>query len=153
MGLEDSKEKSTPVEAKQIGKDENGVQCVETWSYLSVVGMMMYLASNSRPDIAYAVHSCARFSHSLKQSHEIAWKRIAQYLKKMRTPGMIVKPTNDLSIDLYADADFAGLWGAENPDDPVSNEEPYWFYHYFRWYTGIMAIQASDRDCAINTRK
>jgi hypothetical protein len=77
MGLEDSKEKSTPAEAKLIGKDENGMQCAETPSYPSVVGMMMYLASNSRPDIAYAVHSCARFSHSPKRSHEIALKQIA----------------------------------------------------------------------------
>jgi Reverse transcriptase (RNA-dependent DNA polymerase) len=66
MGLEDSKEKSTPADAKPIGKDENVAQCSKTWSYPSVVGMLMYLASNSRPDIAYAVHSSARFSHSPK---------------------------------------------------------------------------------------
>jgi hypothetical protein len=64
MGLKDSEEKSTPADAKPIGKDENGTQCSETWSYPSVIGMLMYLASNSRPDIAYAVHSSARFSHS-----------------------------------------------------------------------------------------
>jgi hypothetical protein len=60
MGLEDSHDKSTPSEIKALGKDENGEPCSEPWSYASVVGMLMYLASNSRPDIAYAVHSCAR---------------------------------------------------------------------------------------------
>lgn len=30
---------------------------------------------------------------------------------------MVIKPTTNLALDLYADADFAGLWGAEKPTD------------------------------------
>lgn len=59
MGLEDSHVKLTPSETKALGKDDAGEPCSEPWSYASVVSMMMYFASNSRPDIAYAVHSCA----------------------------------------------------------------------------------------------
>ena len=33
---------------------------------------------------------------------------------------MIVKPSDDLSVELYADADYAGLWGAEDPTDLIS---------------------------------
>jgi hypothetical protein len=33
---------------------------------------------------------------------------------------MIIKPSDDLSLELYVDADFAGLWNAEQPDDPIS---------------------------------
>jgi hypothetical protein len=33
---------------------------------------------------------------------------------------MIIKPSADLSMDLYVDADFAGLWSAEKPDDSMS---------------------------------
>ena len=33
------------------------------WSYPLVVGMLMYLASNSHPEISFAVHQCARFIH------------------------------------------------------------------------------------------
>eukprot|EP00733_Pompholyxophrys_punicea_P000483 Pompholyxophrys_punicea_v1_NODE_136_length_3267_cov_3.636364.p3 type:complete len:181 gc:universal NODE_136_length_3267_cov_3.636364:718-176(-) len=33
---------------------------------------------------------------------------------------MIIAPTHDLSLDLYADADFAGLWNSETRDDPIS---------------------------------
>jgi hypothetical protein len=72
MGLEDSHDKSMPSEVKALRKDEDGEPCSEPWSYASVVGMLMYLASNSRPDIAYAVHSCARFTHCLKRVHEKA---------------------------------------------------------------------------------
>ena len=43
---------------KPLGPDPQGkgVQLQDQWSYASVVGMMMYLASNSRSEITFAVH-------------------------------------------------------------------------------------------------
>jgi hypothetical protein len=32
---------------------------------------MMYLANNTRPDIAYAVHQAARFTHHPRQSQAV----------------------------------------------------------------------------------
>lgn len=84
MGLEDASVKWTPAETTPLRKDLNGSPCVERWSYASIVGMMMYLASNSRPDITFAVHQCARFTHAPKRSHKQAIKRIARYLKATR---------------------------------------------------------------------
>jgi hypothetical protein len=81
--------------------------------------MLLYLAGNSRPDIAFAVHQAARFSHAPKQSHAVAVKRIVRYLKGTREKGMIFKPTNDWKLDCFVDADFCGLWGSEDPDDPI----------------------------------
>ncbi|GAX10397.1 hypothetical protein FisN_3Lu622 [Fistulifera solaris] len=118
MGLQDSRENQIPASPTTLGKDENGEDCVEAWSYASVVGMMMYLASNSRPDIAFAVHQCARFTHCPKRVHEKALKTIGRYLKATRTRGMIIRPTNDLKLDLFVDADFAGLWNSEDANDP-----------------------------------
>eukprot|EP00957_Ditylum_brightwellii_P151550 11541512-Ditylum_brightwellii.AAC.1 len=53
-----------------LGPDHYGkeVQLQELWNYASAVGMLMYLASNSRPEIAFAVHQCARFTHGTKHS-------------------------------------------------------------------------------------
>jgi hypothetical protein len=81
--------------------------------------MMMYLSSNSRPDIAFAVHQAARFTHCPRKSHETALKRIAKYLKYTKNRGMRIQPTEDLRLDLYVDADFAGLWNSEDPHDPT----------------------------------
>jgi hypothetical protein len=47
-------------------------------------------------------------------------KRIGRYLKTTQDKGLIIKPNQDLHLELYADADFAGLWGQEDPTDPVS---------------------------------
>ena len=84
-----------------------------------MVGMLHYLANNSRPDIAYAVNRCARFTHQPKRSHEKAIKRIARYLSATRDKGLIMKPSSTMNIDLYADADFAGLWNSEDEMDPI----------------------------------
>ena len=67
---------------KPLGSDKNGPDCKlqDKWQYASVVGMLMYLV-NSRPEIAFAVHQCARFTHGTKHSHEKAVLRICQYLK------------------------------------------------------------------------
>ena len=93
---------------------------MEKWSYSSVVGMLLYLASNSRPDIAFATHQCARFTHSPKASHEAAILRICRYLQGTKDDGLIFTPTTDLNVDCYVDADFAGLFGVEDPADPIS---------------------------------
>jgi len=79
----------------------------------------MYLSVNSHLDIAFAVHQCARFTHCPKQSHKIALKQIVRYLKGTMDREMMIKPTKNLWLDSYADADFAGLWGAEDKDDPT----------------------------------
>jgi hypothetical protein len=46
-------------------------------------------------------------------------KKIIRYLKGTRDKGMIFRPTNDWKIDCYVDADFCGLWGSEDPEDPI----------------------------------
>ena len=118
--LEECNPAWTPAEKTPLGKCEDDGPCSEVWNYASVLGMMMYLATNSRPDIAYAVNQCARFTNAPKRKHEVAIKRIARYLKGTLDRGMVIKPKKDLRLDLYADADFAGLWNVEKHDDPVS---------------------------------
>jgi hypothetical protein len=80
--------------------------------------MMLYLASNSRPEIAFAVHQCARFNHCPRLCHEVAVKRIARYLKGTRDKGFIMKPNKELELEMYADSDFAGLYNVEDKQDP-----------------------------------
>jgi hypothetical protein len=80
------------------------------WNYRSVVGKLSYLAQMTRPDIAYAVHMCARFCAKPKLIHEKAVKYLGRYLLSTRDQGLILKPTTTFSLDAYVDADFAGLW-------------------------------------------
>ena len=45
---------------------------------------------------------------------------MVHYLQGTHTKGMIINPTTNYNTDCYVDADFAGLWGSENPQDPIS---------------------------------
>ena len=103
-----------------IGSDLSGPTFSNEFSYASAVGMLMYLASNSRPDIAFAVHQCARFTHSPRASHGEAIKRICRYLQGTLDKGLIIRPALDnIRLDIYVDSDFAGLWRREDDQDPV----------------------------------
>ena len=66
LGLQDANPNWTPTAQEALGSDKDGPPFKESWNYRSVVGMLLYLSNNSRPDIAFAVHQCARFSHSPK---------------------------------------------------------------------------------------
>ena len=118
-GMEDANQKHTPEEASPLGTNSEGDTMEETWSYPSVIGMLLYLSSNSRPDIQFAVHQCARFSHDPKQSHANAVKRIVRYLIGTKGNGLTFTPDTEMRLHCYVDADFAGLWTYENDQDPV----------------------------------
>jgi len=91
----------------------------ETWNYASaVVGMLLYLSTNTRTDITFAVSQVARFTTSPKQSHATAVKSIVRYLAGTINKGMVLRPTALMDINAYVDADFAGLYGQE-PDDNI----------------------------------
>ena len=83
-GMDDSKPVATPSSTTNLGIDKDGLLFSEAWDYATIMGMLMYLANNSRPDIAFAVHQCARFTHAPRNSHSVAVKRILRYLNGSR---------------------------------------------------------------------
>ena len=89
-------------------------------NYRSSIGKIMYLASNTRCELTVANHQCSRFSNDPRVPHGKALKRIARYLLGTRDKGMIIRPTNDLTLDCYADADYAGVYSSWDPNDPKS---------------------------------
>jgi len=112
--------KFTPADAKPLTRDPDGPERIEDFNYAAVVGQLLYLSGHTRPEIAYATNQCARYMFCPKRSHELALKRIGKYLKLTRTKGIIVKPSGGLlHIDAFPDADFAGLYGYERPNDPA----------------------------------
>ncbi len=121
LGLDDgyAKGKRTPAETKPLEKDADVELAHGGFSYSSVIGMLLYLSGHTRPDIAYAVNCYAMYMFCPRHSHELALKRIRQYLKQMPDRGMVMNPSADLcKIVAYPDADFAGMYGHEKPTDP-----------------------------------
>ena len=91
LGLEgESKHNTKPTLAGKplLNKDENGELRRNSWNYRQAIGMLTYLQGTTRPDIAMAVHQCARFSQDPKLLHERAVKLIGRYLLGTKDKGI-----------------------------------------------------------------
>ena len=60
-----------PVTSKVMGEDPEGDPPDCAFNYASVIGMLWYLYSHSRPDLGMAVSQAARFSFAPKRSHVV----------------------------------------------------------------------------------
>jgi hypothetical protein len=119
-GLDECKPNWTPASTLALRMDPDGPPMQETWSYPSIIGMLLYLATNTRPDTSFAVSQVARFNHNPKQSHAQAIKIIVRYLHRTLEMGKLVKPTRTLALDCYVDADFAGRFRCDPDSEPSS---------------------------------
>ena len=66
IGLEDENPKKNPATTGLLVTYEYGENIMEDCNYASVIGMLVYIESNSHPDIHFEVHQCERFTHSPK---------------------------------------------------------------------------------------
>ena len=83
--------------------------------------MLLDLGGSTRPDIEYAMYQYACFSHAPKWSHEVGIKHIVRHLKGTRDKGLVMRPnTTNLHINLFADAEFSGLFTSEYKHEPIS---------------------------------
>ena len=101
----------------------------------------MYLSTNTRPDITFAVNQCARFTHNPKNSHSIGVKRVLRYLRGKKDKGMDLNLTGSYNVDCYVDADFAELWGVEDNQDPlyVKSRTVFLLYLWDILYCGFLS--------------
>ncbi len=81
--------------------------------YASMIGMLLYLAVCTRPDIAYAVSTLSRYTAAPLQADLKAATRIFGYLKKTRHLGLCFTrqadcdPSSPLPVCAYSDASYA----------------------------------------------
>ncbi|GKE41870.1 uncharacterized mitochondrial protein-like protein [Tanacetum coccineum] len=105
FGFTDVKTSSTPMEAqKLLLKDEDGEE-VDVHLYRSMIGSLMYLTS-LRPNIMFAVCSCARYQVNPKVSHLHAVKRIFRYLKGQPKLGLWYPKGSPFDLVAYTNSDY-----------------------------------------------
>ena len=126
-GMGACKPNNMPTSQIALGDDENGKRMTERWNYSSVVGMLLYLSTHTRPDICFAVSQIARFTHNPKQSHAKAVKTLLRYLKgtvnlgiSFQPPSVSLHAMKVLPLEDYVDADFADLYRVESPGSPLT---------------------------------
>ena len=88
----------------------------ESIPYRSAVGSLMYLATGTRPDIAFAVGLLSRRLHKYSANEWTLVKHVLRYLKNTIDHGIhITKTGKPFELIGYSDADFAG-----DPNDSKS---------------------------------
>jgi len=126
--MENCNPNKVPASTIGLGLDPTGkLYDQNPFDYASVVGMLLYLSNHTRPDITFAVSQVARFTHAPKLSHVSAIKTIIRYLAGTKDQGIIVRPDGTNDLKLYVDADFSGLHGKEDQDNPDSAKSRYGF--------------------------
>jgi hypothetical protein len=137
----DTKSAKTPSYSTAIlgpGKDKEEHKA--DWGFRRIIGKLNFLAVSCRPEISCAVHQAARFSHDPRTNHSDAVRRICRYLKDTPEKGMYLRP-NGHSFEVYADADFCGLWGVIDASNPVSSKSR---TGYVVMYSGCPIIWGSQ---------
>nr|GEZ11475.1 hypothetical protein [Tanacetum cinerariifolium] len=105
--LTKGKSANTPIDTeKPLLKDPDS-EDVDVHTYRSMIRYLMYLTS-SRPDIMFAVCTCAHFQMTPKASHLHAVKQIFRYLKGKPHLGLWYPKDSPFDLVAYSDSDYAG---------------------------------------------
>ena len=109
FGMFESNKVATPCERLDNSDSYNDICVSNDVPYREAVGSLMYFATGTRPDIAYAV-SC--FSQALEKptrKHWIMVKRIFRYVHGKMQMGLMYRHNEQPGIlSAYSDADYAG---------------------------------------------
>jgi hypothetical protein len=110
QGMSGCSSTSTPeVPGSEKGKDESDVMESAT-PYRAIVGMSMYLAVSTRPDIAHAANSISRKMQTPTHTNMHVAKRVLRYLSGTQNYGLMYEKrvsSNDIHVNAYCDSDYA----------------------------------------------
>ena len=87
---------------------QNGDEEVDQRIYRSLVGSLLYLAKQTRPDIMFTVNILSRHMNAPTNQHWVCGKRLLRYLQGSK--GLKLTYTKEASYDLMgeSDADWSG---------------------------------------------
>ncbi len=116
FGMENSKPRRTPLDPSQklVKGDENSV-LFDQEVYQAAVGRLLYLSTRTRPDIAFAVSTIAKFTSRPTEEHWKAIKHLMRYIAGTRDFGLLFNTSESSDCVGFSDSDFAG-----DPDDRKS---------------------------------
>lgn len=102
----DAKPVTSPMTTSFQFNDESRID--ENVPFRQAIGSLMYASTTTRIDITYAVARASRFSADPTMS---AWKLVKntmRYLQDKKEYGLLYSNKNNLGLQAYCDADFAG---------------------------------------------
>ena len=90
-----------------VKEDENSVP-FDQEVYQSAVGLLLYLSTRTRPDIAFAVSTVAKFTSRPTDEHWKAIKNLMRYLAGTHDYGLLFNTSESPDCIGFSDSDWAG---------------------------------------------
>lgn len=104
FGMKDCKASSTPADPESGAESE---LLESNQKYMEAAGALIYLSTQTRPDISYAV---SKISEKMQRPTVADWtaaKKIFRYLNGTKDYGIVYQGSTE-KIEAYADADYGG---------------------------------------------
>jgi hypothetical protein len=106
FGMSDCQQVKTPME-QNPPRELEGDCIVGQKRYKELVGCLMYLMLNTRPDISSAINFYSRYQSNATEAQWLGLKRILRYLKGTANIGLLYDVNSKKPLVSYADADWA----------------------------------------------
>lgn len=96
----------TPLPLHLKLQPDSGSPLPDLSPYIMLIGKLNYL-TNTRPDLAFIVHTLSQFMQHPTTQHMEAFEHVLRYLKGTIGQGILLKGDNDIRIQAYSDYDWA----------------------------------------------
>ena len=76
--------------------------------YQQQIGLLIYLITNTRPDIVFAVNNYAKYISNPDKTHFYVLNRIQQYIRITRIKSLYYSPNNNVELKGFMDNNWGG---------------------------------------------
>ena len=109
VSMQDSNPSKTPAENNlRLVKASESEALVDERLYRSLVGSLLYIAKQTRPDNVWIVTVLSRFMDKPTNTHWLAGKRVLRYLQATKSLKLVYSRDGDFNLQGESDADWSG---------------------------------------------
>lgn len=105
FGLKDAKQKSLPT-VESLNFESPDLDAVTQRQYRGLIGSLMYIANQTRPDVCFAVNYMSRFMQKAKQLHLRYARNLLAYIGHTRHRKLHLGQLSGETLEGYADASY-----------------------------------------------
>lgn len=107
FGLENAKEAHVPMQPNIDLDSNNGEELVDAHLFQALLGALLYVNMQTRPDICFAINMLSRHAKHPTKTHLKLLKQVVRYLKSCPNLGLKFKRSNSVDVTLHVDSSWA----------------------------------------------
>jgi len=141
-GMENCKPVTTPLEVGVLdSKEQAALREDRATLYRSLVGKLMYIATNTRPDILVATATLSKYLRDPQDRHWSSLKHLLAYIRGSLDTALILGRHKYNRLTIFSDAD----WGRDQERKSRSGSTGF-LYGLISWSTQLDAVSLSTAE-------